>query len=146
MTKKDALTIALSTLTASTYPNPNFNGEDTVRKEIPAEEVREVITKMIAQLSAPHPMSEEKKAARRENAAAERRGLMAKVIPAITAVLPTSAEEGRTAKETFEAAKANLPSDFTANKVQYVLLHDMIDIVGKTEAKGKANTYYRIVK
>ena len=146
MTKKDALTIALSTLTASTYTNPSFDGKDTTRKEIPAEEVREVIKKMIAQLSAPRPMSEEKKAARRENAAAERHALMTKVIPPITAVLPTSAEEGRTAKEIFEAAKANLPSDFTANKVQYVLLHDMIDIVGKTEAKGKANTYYRIAK
>ena len=146
MTKKDALTIALSTLTASTYTNPSFDGKDTTRKEIPVEEVREVIKKMIAQLSAPRPMSEEKKAARRENAAAERHALMTKVIPPITAVLPTSAEEGRTAKEIFEAAKANLPSDFTANKVQYVLLHDMIDIVGKTEAKGKANTYYRIAK
>jgi len=146
MTKKDALTIALSTLTASTYTNPSFDGKDTTRKEIPVEEVREVIKKMIAQLSAPRPMSEEKKAARRENAAAERHALMTKVIPPITAVLPPSAEEGRTAKEIFEAAKANLPSDFTANKVQYVLLHDMIDIVGKTEAKGKANTYYRITK
>lgn len=146
MTKKDALTIALSTLTASTYTNPSFDGKDTTRKEIPAEEVREVITKMIAQLSAPRPMSEEKKAARREKTAAARHELMAKVIPAITAVLPTSAEEGRTAKEIFEAAKANLPSDFTANKVQYVLLNDIADIVGKTEAKGKANTYYRIAK
>ena len=146
MTKKDALTIALSTLTASTYTNPSFDGKDTTRKEIPAEEVREVITKMIAQLSAPRSMSEEKKAARREKTAAARHELMAKVIPAITAVLPTSAEEGRTAKEIFEAAKANLPSDFTANKVQYVLLNDIADIVGKTEAKGKANTYYRIAK
>ena len=126
MKKIDALKIALTTMTDA--------------------EAIETVKHMIAQLSAPRPMSEEKKAARRENAAAERRELMTKVIPPITAVLPTSAEEGRTAKEIFEAAKANLPSDFTANKVQYVLLHDMIDIVGKTEAKGKANTYYRIAK
>lgn len=126
MKKIDALKIALTTMTDA--------------------EAIETVKHMIAQLSAPHPMSEEKKAARRENAAAERRVLMAKVIPPITAALPTSAEEGRTAKEIFEAAKANLPSDFTANKVQYVLLHDMINIVGKTEAKGKANTYYRITK
>lgn len=126
MKKIDALKIALTTMTDA--------------------EAIETVKHMIAQLAAPHPMSEEKKAARRENAATERRKLMAKVAPAITAVLPTSAEEGRTVKEIFEAAKVNLPSDFTANKVQYVLLHDMVDIVGKTEAKGKANTYYRIVK
>lgn len=50
MTKKDALTIALTTLTASVYPNPSFDGKDTTRKEIPVEEVREAITKMIASL------------------------------------------------------------------------------------------------
>lgn len=126
MKKIDALKIALATMTDA--------------------EAIETVKHMIAQLSAPRPMSEEKKAARREKTAAARHELMAKVIPAITAVLPTSAEEGRTAKEIFEAAKANLPSDFTANKVQYVLLNDIADIVGKTEAKGKANTYYRIAK
>ena len=143
MTRKIALMIALDAImNDATYANPLFDGDDTTTKEFSGAEVRETLSKMVESLS----NRETSNATRREKTAAARRELMAKVTPAITAVLPTSAEEGRTVKEIFEAAKINLPSDFTANKVQYVLLHDMVDIVGKTEAKGKANTYYRITK
>lgn len=48
---------------------------------------------------------------------------------------------GVTAKELYDLAKANLPEDFTANKVQYILLHEMASEVEKIEAKGKPNTY-----
>lgn len=48
---------------------------------------------------------------------------------------------GVTAKELYDLAKANLPEDFTANKVQYILLHEMAKEVVKAEAKGKPNTY-----
>ena len=34
-----------------------------------------------------------------------------------------------------------LPADFTAAKVQYILIHELADEVVKTEAKGKANVY-----
>ena len=46
-----------------------------------------------------------------------------------------------TAKEIFTAARERLPQDFTAPKVQNILLREMADELVKTEAKGKANTY-----
>lgn len=61
MTKKDALIIAMSTLSAPTYPNPNFDGKETTRREFPAEEVREVLQKMIEQLSKARTLSDEAK-------------------------------------------------------------------------------------
>ena len=137
MTKKDALTIALSTLTASTYPNPNFDGKDTTRKEIPVEEVREVITKMIDQLSQPRKVSEDTKARAKAKRANERAVLVAQVLPILRDAITTD----MTAKEIFAAASDRLPKDFTDKKVQYILLNEMKDEVVKTEAKGKPNTY-----
>ena len=141
MTKKDALTIALSTLTASTYTNPSFDGKDTTRKEIPVEEVREVITKMIAQLSKSRTTSDEAKAkasAKRKEATAKARAeLCANVVPILREVITTD----MTAKEIFAAAQERLPQDFTAAKVQNILLREMKDELIKTETKGKANTY-----
>lgn len=49
--------------------------------------------------------------------------------------------EGVTAKELYDLAKAKLPEGFTANKVQYILLHEMASEVEKIGAKGKPNTY-----
>ena len=46
-----------------------------------------------------------------------------------------------TAKEIFSAAQERLPQDFTAAKVQAILLREMKDEVIKTEAKNKPNTY-----
>ena len=137
MTKKDALTIALSTLTASTYTNPSFDGKDTTRKEIPAEEVREVITKMIEQISKPRKTSDEAKAKAKAKRADARATLMAQVLP----IVRESVTIGGTAKEIFERCADALPADFTAAKVQYILLHEMADEVVKTEAKGKPNVY-----
>ena len=47
----------------------------------------------------------------------------------------------RTWDELYEAAKAELPTDFTHNKVQNVLLREMRPELVVTEAKGRANTY-----
>ena len=141
MTKKDALTIALSTLTASTYTNPSYDGKETTRKEIPATEVVEILQKMIDQLSKPHTTSPEAKSKANEKrkaaTAAARSALMEQVLP----VLRDALTEPMTAKALFEKAKDGLPADFTAAKVQYILLHEMADEVVKTEAKGEANTY-----
>ena len=137
MTKKDALTIALSTLTASTYTNPSFDGKDTTRKEIPVEEVREVITKMIEQISKPRKTSDEAKAKAKAKRADARVALMEQVRPIIREAIA----DGGTAKEIFERCADALPKDFTAAKVQYILLHEMADEVEKTEAKGKPNVY-----
>ena len=137
MTKKDALTIALSTLTASTYTNPSFDGKDTTRKEIPVEEVREVITKMIEQISKPRKTSDEAKAKAKAKRADARVALMEQVRPIIREAIA----DGGTAKEIFERCADALPADFTVAKVQYILLHEMANEVNKTEQKGKPNVY-----
>ena len=137
MTKKDALTIALSTLTASTYTNPSFDGKDTTRKEIPAEEVREVITKMIEQISKPRKTSDEAKAKAKDKRAKARTALMEQVLP----IVREGVADGGTAKEIFERCADALPADFTTAKVQYILLHEMADEVIKVEQKGKPNVY-----
>lgn len=48
--------------------------------------------------------------------------------------------EPSTAKEIFDRCEG-LPVDFTAPKVQYLLLHELAEEVVKVEAKGKPNTY-----
>jgi len=74
---------------------------------------------------------------RKEQTAAKRAELCAQVVPILRDVMTTD----MTAKEIFAAAKERLPQDFTANKVQYILLNDMKGEVVKTEAKNKPNTY-----
>lgn len=119
MTKKDALTIAL-----------NF---------VPADEgkAREIITSMIEQLSKQYKTSEKSRAKAKAKRADARATLMAQVLP----ILRDALTEGGTAKEIFERCADALPADFTAAKVQYILLHELADEVVKTEQKNKANTY-----
>ena len=121
MTKKEALTIALNSI------------NDT--------EAKSVIENMIAQLSKPHVASPEAKAKmnakRKEATAIARAELLAKVVPVLRAHLT----EDITAKELFEVAKDELPSDFSAPKIQNILIREMASELVKTEAKGKANTY-----
>ena len=151
ITKKDALTIALNTLTADsyniTYQNVQFGdghiGDST--ETINGAEVREVLSKMIAQLSKPRsPKSEEAKAkanaARKAKTAQVRAELIAKVAPVLREGLSHTLE-GLTAKELFAEVADKLPEDFTALKVQNVLLREMREELVITEAKGKANTY-----
>lgn len=125
MTKHDALVYALNTVME--YKDNN--------------EVREVLTTMIAQLSKPRKTSEEAKAkasAKRKEATAKARAeLCAQVVPILRKVITTD----MTAKEIFEAAKDNLPQDFTAPKVQNILRREMASELIKTEAKNKPNTY-----
>lgn len=122
MTKIDALNIALTT--------------------VENEEAREIITSMINQLSKPRKMSDEAKAAanakRKEKTSAAREELMSQVLPILRGTLSV---DGMTAKELFEACADSLPEGFTSAKVQYILLHEMVDEVVKVEKKGKANTY-----
>lgn len=122
MTKKEALTIALNTI------------DNT--------EAKTVIENMIAQLSKPRtPASEEAKAKanakRKEQTAEARKELVAKVAPVLRKYLT----EELTAKELFTKAQNELPEDFSAAKVQNILLREMAPELVKTEAKGKANTY-----
>ena len=126
MTKKAALELAIATLSTS---NDN-------------DEAVETLQKMVAQLEKPHtPISDERKAAisakRKEATAQARAELLTKVTPVLRKYLATDV----TAKELFEMAKEELPSDFSAPKVQNILIREMAPEVVKTETKGKANTY-----
>ena len=102
-------------------------------------EVVSILEKIRDQIAKPRKTSDSAKAnakAKRANARAE---IMAQVLPVLRTALTDS--EGVTAKELYERCVSELPSDFTANKVQYVLLHELADEVVKTETKGKPNTY-----
>ena len=131
MTKKDALTIAISNMETSTEP-----------VDLAAIEV---LRGMIAQLSKPRtPKSEEAKAkanaARKEKTAKARAELVAHVAPVLREGLSHTLL-GVTAKELYDLTKSNLPADFTALRVQAILLREMRDELTITEAKGKANVY-----
>jgi outer membrane murein-binding lipoprotein Lpp len=126
MTKKDALRTAIAQLSTD-------NSFD---------DVVDTLNKIVAQLDKPRTeLTPEQKTARNEarkaHTASVRASMVATVIPVLRAVMTAD----MTAKEIFEAAKYGLPADFTANKVQNVLLREMASEVVKTETKGKANTY-----
>ena len=127
MTKKNALTIAISALETSAEP-------------VDAAAV-EILRKMVDSLSKTRTLSDEAKAKqselRKAKTAAARSELVAKVAPIIRAAMTT---EPQTAKEIF-ANCVGLPEDFTAAKVQNVLLRELRDSINVNEAKGKANTY-----
>lgn len=124
MTKKDALTIALNTIDNA--------------------EAKTVIENMIAQLSKPRKVNDEAKAKanslRKEKTAAARAELVAKIAPVLREGLSHTLQ-GVTAKELFSLVQRNLPEDFTAPKVQNILLREMRDELNIIEAKGKANLY-----
>jgi len=121
MTKKEALTIALNSMT------------DT--------DAKTVIEGMIAQLSKTRSMSDEAKAAqsakRKAATAAARAVMTAQVIPILREVITTD----MTAKEIYAAASDRLPADMSAAKIQNILLREMKPELVITETKGKANTY-----
>lgn len=109
------------------------------------DEVVETLQKMREGLEkARTPMSEEKKAElsakRKAETTAARAELIAKVAPVLRKYLTSDI----TAKGLFEVAKDELPADFSAPKVQNILIRELAPELVKTEAKGKPN-YYRLV-
>lgn len=130
MTKKNALISAISAL--RTYDETTF------------AETIETLNTMVEQLSAPRHVSDETKAranAKRKNATAVARAeLVAKVAPVLREGL-THTTQSITAKELFSLVQSKLPADFTAPKVQNILLREMKSELEITESKGKANTY-----
>jgi len=85
-----------------------------------------------------HKTSDAVKAKQAEKRATARTEVVNVVAPIVRKALTT---EPATIKEIFERCKG-LPEDFTASKVQYLLLHEMKDEVIKTESKTKPNTYH----
>lgn len=120
MTKKEALTAAMNALTDN--------------------EAKTVIEKMITQLSKSPDAVKKANETRKEKTASARAELVAKVAPILREAL-THTLQGVTAKELFDLSKQNLPEDFTAPKVQNILLREMREELNITEAKGKANVY-----
>ena len=117
MTKKEALSIAI--------------------QSIDNEEVTAVLKTMLAALNRSN--TEEQKEKRRDATAKARNAMVVPLIPIIKNAMV--GKGALTAKEIYEAAKDNLPEDFSAAKVQNILLRELADSVVKTETKGKANTY-----
>jgi len=127
LTRVDALNFAIDCIqSAPAYSESRGDGE-----------IVEVLTKIRDQIAKPRKSSDEAKAKAKAKRADARATLMAQVLPILRDTITTD----MTAKEIFTAAADRLPQDFTAAKVQYILLNEMKDEVVKTEAKGKANTY-----
>lgn len=125
MTRVDALNFAIDELSKGGQVDTEYT------------EVVEILTKVRDQIAKPHKVSEDTKARAKAKRANERAVLMAQVLP----IVRESVTIGGTAKEIYERCADALPADFTAAKVQYILLHEMADEVVKTEAKGKPNIY-----
>lgn len=121
MTKKEALSIALSTMTN--------------------EEAKTVIEGMITQLSKSRSMSDEAKTKANEKRKAATATARATLIDEVAPVLRKYLTTPVTAKELYEVAKTELPADFSWNKVQNILIREMKPELFIVEAKGKANTY-----
>ena len=124
ITRVDALNFAIDTINT-------YRTNDTA--------VCDVLTKIRDQIAKPRKTSDEAKAKAKDKRAKARAGLMAQVLP----IIREGVADGGTAKEIFERCADALPADFTANKVQYILLNEMADEVVKIETKGHANTYRR---
>ena len=75
---------------------------------------------------------------RKAETAAKRAELTAPIIPVIRMAMSINP---MTEKEIFEAAKANLPEDFTPIKVRNILLREMSDEVIKVDNGRNPNTY-----
>ena len=127
ITRVDALNFAIDCIqSAPAYSESRGDGE-----------IVDVLTKIRDQIMKSRKTSDEAKAKAKAKRADARATLMAQVLP----IVRESVTIGGTAKEIFERCADALPKDFTAAKVQYILLHEMADEVVKTEAKGKPNVY-----
>ena len=135
ITRVDALNLAITALTDAYMSDeaPDTLGVNCAT----CKNAVEVLTNIRDQIAKPRKTSDEAKAARSAKTAAARAELVAKVAPVLRKFLTADI----TAKELFEAAKAELPEDFSAPKVQNILIREMAPELVKTEVKGKANTY-----
>ena len=131
MTKNSALQIVTETINACDLSIFNDGQLEKITAAL------KTVAAMREQLSKPRTNSAATNEKRKAATAQARAELVAKVAPVLRKYLASDI----TAKDLYEAAKDELPADFTAPKVQNVLLREMKDELVKTEAKGKANTY-----
>lgn len=135
ITRVDALNTAISFISDHIACLNEATGFDEEIQTMNA--TMDVLTKIRDQIAKPRESSDEAKAKAKDKRAKARTALMEQVLP----IIREGIADGGTAKEIFERCANALPADFTANKVRYILLHEMADEVVKTEAKGKPNVY-----
>lgn len=129
MTKKNALTIAR-----------NVYAYDATA----TTEVLDVLDRMIEQLSKVRTVSptyQEAVNARRKDATAQARAALVKQVAPVLREVLTHTQQGMTAKEIFSDAASRLPADFSAPKIQNMLLRELRPELEVIEAKGKPNLY-----
>ena len=138
MTKSEALTVAMNAMTTLADTIDELPEEQREKMDTAAE----WLTKMKAALDAPRKgETEEKRAAkaaeRKEATAKARLELVSTVAPVLRKYLTADV----TAKELYAAAKDELPKDFTAAKVQNVLIREMKPELIRTERKKGGDVY-----
>lgn len=114
-------------------------------------EQTETITKTVERLNAMHETlvkraaavasNEKIKAAQEKRKAdnkAARDALMTAVLPVLRSVITA---EPKTAEQIYDDCKVNLPADFTAKKVQYILIHELAGEVVKVDNGRNSKTY-----
>ncbi len=142
MTYADALNVAIEDLMTMTATDSSLvpNAPEAIER---LTALRDTLEKR-ARAPRKEKTPEQKSAAnakRRENNQKARALLMETVIPILTDAM--SVNDDYTAVEIYERAKDNLPDNFTASKVQAVLLREMRPNVVITEKKNCPN-YYRL--
>ena len=121
MTYSDALTIAINSMTDTT--------------------VVERLTALKASLAKRSSRSDEAKAAANERRKAKNAEARAQMVSDVAPILRAHMTTPITAKALYESAKDELPADFTAGKVQAMLLRELRPELDIIQIKGKANTY-----
>ena len=139
MTKSEAMTVAMNLI--DDYMNIVDVTDEQAEK---LTQAKEVYMKMKAALNKSHATSPET-AAKREQAAEKRKAATkearAKLVAEIAPILREYLTSDVTAKELYELASAKLPADFTAAKVQNILIREMKPELVRTERKRGGDTY-----
>lgn len=140
MTKSEAINVTMNAI--DDYMNIVDELSDEQREKL--YKAREVLVNYKATLDKPRTVSPET-AAKREAAAeakkAETKAARAKLVAEVAPILRKYLVTDLTAKELFEAAKDELPEDFTSGKVQNILIREMKEETIRTERKKGGDTY-----
>ena len=140
MTKSEAMTVAMNLVDEYLILAEDVTEE---QKEKLAK-AREVYASYKSTLDKPRTVSPEA-AAKREKLAAERKAATkearAKLVASVAPVLRKYLVADLTAKQLYETAKGELPEDFTANKVQNILIREMKPELVRTEHKKGGDSY-----
>lgn len=140
MTKSEAMTVAMNLV--DEYLALAEDVTDEQKEKL--TKAREVYASYKATLDKPRTLSPEA-AAKREKLNEERKTATkearAKLVAEVAPVLRKHLVNDVTAKELYALASAELPTDFTANKVQNILIRELKPELVRTERKKGGDTY-----